>query len=72
MDAIDFYKEQKWCEKCETYVRFLMSVDHSFCVHCGTRVRLFSKEDLKAFQEAANEKKNFAGGRKRSRRSRAS
>jgi anaerobic ribonucleoside-triphosphate reductase len=42
-DRSEFYDEQKWCEQCKTYVRFLMSVNFSYCVHCGGRVRLFSR-----------------------------
>ena len=57
MDIIDFYREKKWCEKCRNYVRFLMSIDHSFCVHCGSQVRLFSKKDLEAFHAATNQAK---------------
>jgi len=47
----EFYDEQKWCEQCKTYVRFLMSVNFSYCVHCGGRVRLFSNPDGKQFQD---------------------
>jgi hypothetical protein len=51
MSSQDFYGERKWCEQCKDYVRYLMSVDHSFCVHCGTKVRLFSKDDQTRFSE---------------------
>jgi hypothetical protein len=51
MDAPEFYNEQKWCEQCKRYVRFLMSVNHSFCVDCGSRVRLFSRDDNQRVQE---------------------
>jgi hypothetical protein len=47
----DFQNETKWCEKCNCYQRYLMSVDHSFCIECGTKVRLFSKHDAAAFGE---------------------
>ncbi|MBX3463393.1 MAG: hypothetical protein KF830_09490 [Planctomycetes bacterium] len=47
----EFYDEQKWCEHCQTYVRFLMSVNHSYCVHCGGRVRLFNHQDATRFQD---------------------
>lgn len=46
----EFYDEQKWCEHCQGYVKFLMSVNHSYCVHCGNRVRLFSRNDSEQFQ----------------------
>ena len=47
----DFYGERKWCEQCKDYVRYLMSVDHSFCVQCSTKVRLFSSDDARKFSE---------------------
>ncbi len=47
----DFYSERKWCDQCKGYVRYLMSVDHSYCIDCGHRVRLFSAEDQKRFSE---------------------
>lgn len=47
----EFYDEQKWCEHCREYVKFLMSVNHSYCVHCGNRVRLFSRNDSAQFQD---------------------
>lgn len=47
----EFYDEMKWCEHCHQYVRFLMSVNHSYCVTCGNRVRLFSRQDAKNFQD---------------------
>ena len=54
---IDFYTEQKWCEHCKRYVRYLMSVHHSFCVECGTQVGLFSKEDWKKFNDQVEKRK---------------
>jgi hypothetical protein len=47
----EFYDEQKWCEQCKGYVRFLMSVNFSYCVHCGGRVRLFSRNDGQQFED---------------------
>ena len=47
----DFYDERKWCDNCKDYVRYLMSVDHSFCVQCGHKVRLFSHDDARRFSE---------------------
>ena len=64
MDTIDFYSEKKWCEKCQEYVRFLMSVDHSFCITCGTRVRLFSQKDWEAFHAAAEASRPSRKGRR--------
>jgi hypothetical protein len=51
MDAPEFYKEQKWCERCQHYVRFLMSVNQSYCVDCGSRVRLFNRDDARRMQD---------------------
>jgi len=47
----EFYTETKWCEACRRYVGFLMSVDHSYCIDCGGRVRLFSGNDRARFGE---------------------
>ncbi len=51
MGTCDYYDETKYCEHCKTYVRFMMSVNHSYCVDCGGRVRLFSRDDAERFQE---------------------
>ncbi|MCU0866905.1 MAG: hypothetical protein MUC36_24230 [Planctomycetes bacterium] len=51
MDNPEFYNEQKWCERCQHQVRFLMSVNHSYCVECGNRVRLFRREDKERLQQ---------------------
>jgi hypothetical protein len=48
---MDFYNETKWCPKCRTYVRYVMSVNRSYCVGCGGPVRLFSREDLERFRQ---------------------
>jgi hypothetical protein len=53
----EFYNEQKWCEGCKKYVRFLMSVNFSYCVDCGGRVRLFSRHDSKDFQDTVQRHK---------------
>ena len=47
----DFESDKKWCDKCNDYQRYLMSVDHSFCAECGSKVRLFSKKDAAASGE---------------------
>ena len=72
MDTIDFYNEKKWCESCQSYVRFLMSVDHSFCISCGAPVRLFNKKDWEAFHAAAEQSRQAGRGPRRGRRVRAS
>ena len=45
----DFDRETKWCESCQTQVRFLMSVNASYCICCGSKVRLFSKDEATRF-----------------------
>ncbi len=47
----DFEQEKKWCPKCETYRRYMVSINHSFCIECGTKMRLFSKPDQARFTE---------------------
>ncbi len=53
----EFYSESKWCDACKTYVRFLMSVNHSYCVGCGGRVRLFNRDDGRSFSETVQRHK---------------
>lgn len=53
----EFYTETKWCEACRQYVRFMMSVNHSFCITCGGRVRLFSRDDSHRFGETVQRHK---------------
>ncbi len=53
----EFYNEQKWCDHCHQYVRFLMSVNCSYCVTCGGRVRLFNRDDTRNFQETVQRHK---------------
>lgn len=53
----DFYNETKWCESCSEYVRYIMSVNHSYCTKCGGHVRLFSKEDSERFSEQVQKRK---------------
>ncbi|MEZ6037937.1 MAG: hypothetical protein R3F29_10680 [Planctomycetota bacterium] len=53
----DFDRETKWCESCQAQVRYLMSVKASFCVDCGSRVRLFSKAESARVAEAVQKNK---------------
>lgn len=48
-----FYRETKWCEACAAQVRYLASVNHSFCVQCGGKVRLFANDERSRVTEAA-------------------
>ena len=66
MIQTNFFKDQKYCPRCHDYVRFLQSVDASFCVACGAKVRLFSAADKRAFLTSLkNGKKNARTGKKR-------
>ncbi|MGB0951782.1 MAG: hypothetical protein ACPG31_01025 [Planctomycetota bacterium] len=51
MPQSDFFKDTKYCSRCHDYVRYLQSVDASFCIDCGGKVRLFSAADKRAFLE---------------------
>jgi hypothetical protein len=44
------YSETKYCPRCRRYVRYLMALHESYCVHCDTKVRLFSDEDMNKFK----------------------
>jgi len=57
MDQRDYYQEKKWCDTCNAYVRYLMSVNHSYCVACGTQVRLFSAGDCEQFASDLEKRK---------------
>lgn len=54
---MDFNNEKKWCTHCNEYVRYLMSVDHSFCAQCGNKVRIFSDADSQRFSTDLEKKK---------------
>ena len=57
MSTHDFYAETKWCDGCKNYVHYMMSVNHSYCVKCGSRVRLFNKDDAKRFSDDVERRK---------------
>ena len=48
---MNFYSETKWCPNCKNYVRYMMSVNSSYCADCGGPVRLFNKDDLTRFND---------------------
>ena len=64
MDHFDYYSDVKYCPNCDAYVRYLMSIEHSFCAECGEKVRLFSKTDWEEFH-ASLAAKRPKGGRPR-------
>lgn len=67
METSDFYNDKKYCEHCGDYVNYLMGLEHSFCVRCGERVRLFSKQDWETFHESLSRGRQ-KGGRPRKQR----
>jgi hypothetical protein len=60
----NFYSDRKYCDKCDKYVSYLMSVDTSYCVECGQAVHLFSTDDWQTFNESLQERRP-KGGRPR-------
>jgi len=64
MDQADYYGDLKYCDQCDKYVHYLMSVDCSYCVHCGARVHLFSDSDWRSFNQSLQERRP-KGGRPR-------
>jgi len=68
MDSLDFYNDKKWCAQCADYVPYLMSIERSFCVACGGEVRLFSKEDWRAFSAGMASRKPKGVGKRPSER----
>lgn len=67
MQSNDYYGETKWCPCCERQVRFLASIELSYCVECGSEVRLFSQAEWTRFTETLEARKS-KGGRPRSTR----
>ena len=59
-----FRDNKKFCPCCNAYVLYLASVEQSFCVECGSEVRLFSDSDWVAFQQKMADRKP-KGGRPR-------
>lgn len=64
MQSHDFYAATKYCPCCEKNVRYLASIEVSYCVECGGEVRLFSAEEWTTFT-AALEARKPKGGRPR-------
>jgi hypothetical protein len=65
MQSNDFYGATKFCPCCARNVRYLASIELSYCVECGGEVRLFSADEWAAFN-AALEARKSKGGRPRS------
>ena len=67
MENFDYYSDRKFCPTCNDYVPYLMSVEHSFCIECGGRVKLFSKDDWQSFHESLSAKRPKAAARAKTR-----
>jgi molybdenum cofactor biosynthesis enzyme MoaA len=67
MEHTDYYGDRKYCHECGQYVHYLMSIEHSYCAHCGNRVRLFSDADWEQFHGQLAEQRP-KGGRPRKNR----
>jgi len=65
MHTNDFYSATKFCPCCAKNVRYLASIELSYCVECGGEVRLFSAAEWTDFN-AALEARKPKGGRPRS------
>lgn len=66
MNSNDFYAETKWCPCCASQVRYLSSIETSYCVECGAEVRLFSDAGWARFNLELEARK-AKSGRKRGR-----
>jgi hypothetical protein len=64
MHTDDFYGATKYCPCCAKNVRYLASIELSYCVECGGEVRLFSAEEWTAIS-ATLEARKSKGGRPR-------
>jgi len=42
-----YYDDLRFCDACGSYVRYLQALDKGYCVECGGRVKIFSREDLR-------------------------
>ena len=48
---MDFYDDRKYCDRCKRYVRYLTSMNQSYCINCDGKVTVFSEKDMKAFHK---------------------
>jgi hypothetical protein len=51
MDRSDFDDDLRYCPSCRDYVRYLRSLEQSYCAECGGRVHLFARDDLARLRE---------------------
>lgn len=57
----DFYSDRKYCDQCDDYVSYLMSVETSYCVQCGAQVHLFSESDWESFNQSLQDRRPKGG-----------
>lgn len=62
---MQYYDELKWCESCQKYVNYLLSLKGSYCIDCGAEVTLFSKQDMKDFKKSLERKPPVPRGRRK-------
>ncbi len=72
MEHASYYNDRKYCDHCNKYVSYLMSVDTSYCVECGNEVRLFSQEDWHSFNEKLQSRRPKGGRPSKARRGKES
>ena len=48
----EFDRDLRYCAACAKYVRYLLSIEKGFCVHCGGPVTLFSEDDHLVFKKS--------------------
>jgi len=49
---MESFDERKYCSRCRRYVRYLTSLNQSYCIHCDSKVVLFSKKDMRDFHKS--------------------
>lgn len=59
-----FQYDQEYCPCCASYVKYLASIENSYCIECGSEVRMFSDADWSAFKDKMQARKP-KGGRQR-------
>lgn len=66
-----FHEDTKFCPCCNQYGRYLASFDRSFCIECGSEMRLFSDDDWSAFKTRMEARKPKGGRPRKNARRRA-
>ena len=55
------YTDRKYCDQCDDYASYLMSVETSYCVRCGAQVHLFSEPDWESFNQSLQDRRPKGG-----------